>query len=179
MTFIRGEYPFVYCSGKHHGKRTLIWVDFLKGQFKSFISSEVYYLLSIHCYFPLTYVKLQMYFLIWIIESFSPQRPLMVFHWRLYNKSRQVSRTLLSILVDLDGALVWTASTCSIISKSFSPWTNPLLTVLRAPITVDIMTTFILHSFFSSLARSMYLSFFSYSFNFTRWFTGIAKSKIL
>ena len=35
------------------------------------------------------------------------------------------------------------------------------------------------HSFFNSLARSMYLSLFLYYFSFTLWSTGIAKSTIL
>ena len=34
------------------------------------------------------------------------------------------------------------------------------------------------HSFFSSLARSRYLSLFSLSFSFTLWFVGTAKSTI-
>ena len=34
------------------------------------------------------------------------------------------------------------------------------------------------HGFFSSLARSRYLSFFSFSFNFTLWSAGTAKSTI-
>ena len=32
------------------------------------------------------------------------------------------------------------------------------------------------HSFFNSLAKSRYLSFFSFSFNFTRWSPGTSKS---
>ena len=65
-----------------------------------------------------------------------------------------------------------------LISKSSSPFNNPLMTVPKAPTTVDIIVTFIFYSFFKSLARPRYLSFFSFSFNFILWLTGTAKSKI-
>ena len=42
-----------------------------------------------------------------------------------------------------------------------------------------LWVTFISHSFFNSLARSRYLSFFSLSFNFTLWSAGTWKSIIL
>ena len=52
----------------------------------------------------------------------------MVSHWSLRDsKSPQVSRTLLSILDNLDNAVVWIVSTGSLISKSFSPFINPQL----------------------------------------------------
>ena len=45
--------------------------------------------------------------------------------WSLNDsKSPQVSRTLLSILADLNNAVVWMVSTCPIIFKSFSPCTK-------------------------------------------------------
>ena len=92
---------------------------------------------------------------------------LWVFHWSLNDKmSPQVSRTLLSILADLNNAVVWTVSTHPIISKSSCPCTNPLVTVPRAPITIVIIVTFVFHSFFNSLARSRYLSLFSYFLKF-------------
>ena len=50
--------------------------------------------------------------------------------------------------------------------------------VPSAPITIDITVTFMLHSFFSSLAKSKYLSLFSLSFSFTLWLAGTAKSAI-
>ena len=100
----------------------------------------------------------------------------MVSHWSLIDsKSPQVSRTLLSILADLNNAVVWMVFTPLLISKSSSPCTNPLVTVPRVQITIGITVTF---SFFSSLARSRYLSFFSLSFNFTQWSSGTAKSII-
>ena len=86
------------------------------------------------------------------------QRKLMVFNWSLSDsKSPQVSRTLLSILADLDNAVVWMVSTCPLISKSSSPFTNPLVTIPSTPITTGITVTFMFHSFFSSLARSSLL----------------------
>ena len=104
----------------------------------------------------------------------------MVFHRSLCDSnSPEVSRTLLSILVDLNNTVVWMVSTCPLISKSSSPCNNPSVIVPRAPISIDITTTFMFHSFFNSLARSRYLSFFSLSFNFTRWSDVIAKSTIL
>ena len=64
-------------------------------------------------------------------------------------------------------------------SKSSSPFNNPLVTVPKVPITIGIIDTFMFHSFFSSLARSRYLSHFSHSFRFIQWSAGIAKSTIL
>ena len=114
------------------------------------------------------------------LKSFSYQHLLMVFHWGLKDgKSSLVSRTLLSILADLNNAVVWTISTRLVISKSSTPCTNPLVTVPGAPITIGIIITFMFHSFFHSLARSRYLSFFSDSFNFTLWSARTAKSTIL
>ena len=44
---------------------------------------------------------------------------------------------------------------------------------------IGTIVTFIFHSFFNSLARSRYLSFFSHSFRFILWSAGKAKSTIL
>ena len=104
----------------------------------------------------------------------------MVSHWSLSDsKSPQVSRTLLSILVDLTNAVVWMVSTCSLIFMSSYPCIRTLVTILRAPITLGIIVTFMFHSFFNSLERSMYLFFFLLSFNFSLWSAGTAKSTIL
>ena len=104
----------------------------------------------------------------------------MVFYWSLGNsKSPQVSRTLLSILAVLNNAVVWMVSTRLPTSKSPSPFNNPLVNVLKAPITIGTIVTFMSYSFFNSLARSRYLFFFSYSFNFILWSAGTAKSTIL
>ena len=73
----------------------------------------------------------------------------------------QVTRTLLSILTDLENAVVWIVSTRPFISKSSHPCTNPIVTVLSARIPIGITVAFMFHSVFSSLARSMYLSLLS------------------
>ena len=104
----------------------------------------------------------------------------MVFHWSLSDsKSPQVSRTLLSVMAVLNNVLVWMVSTRPPTSKSSSPFSNPLVTVPKAPITIGIIVTFMFHSFFNSPAMSRYLSFFSLSFCFILWSAGTAKSKIL
>ena len=89
----------------------------------------------------------------------------MVFHWILSNsKSPQVSRTLLSILAVLNNAVIGMVSTRPPNSKSSRPFSDPLVTVTKAPITIGTILTFMFHSF--SLARSRYLSFFSRSFSY-------------
>ena len=80
---------------------------------------------------------------------------------------QQFSWTLLSILADLNNAVVWMVSTRPRISKSSSPSTDPLVTVPSALITIGIIVNFLFHGFFSSRARSKNLSFFSLSFSFT------------
>ena len=81
---------------------------------------------------------------------------LMVFHLSLSDsKSPQVSRTLLSILADLNHAVVWMLSTRPLTSKSSSPLSNLLVTVPKAPITtIGIIVTCMFHGFFNSLIRS-------------------------
>ena len=104
----------------------------------------------------------------------------MVFHWSLSDsKSPQVSRTRLSILAVLSNAVVWIVSTRPPTSKSPRPFNNPLVIVPKAPITIGTNVTFMFHSFFKSLARSRYLSFFSLSFRFILCSARTAKSTIL
>ena len=99
----------------------------------------------------------------------------MVFHWSVSDsKSPQVSRTRLSILAVLSNAVVWIVS-----SKSSRPFNNPLVVVPNALITIGTIVTFMFHSFFNSLARSRYLSFFSLSFRFIFCSAGTAKLTIL
>ena len=113
-------------------------------------------------------------------DSFSHQHQLMVFHWSLSSsESPQVSRTFLSILAVLNNVVVWMVSTRPLISKSSCPFNNSSMTVSEAPITSGIIVTFMFDSFFSSLAWSGYLSFFSFSFNFILWSAGTAKSTIV
>ena len=102
----------------------------------------------------------------------------MVSHWSLSDsESPQVSRTLLSILPGLNNTIFWIVFTRPLISKSSCPCTNPLVTVPRTPFTIGVTVTLMFHSFFSSLARSRYLSVFV-SFCFTLWSAGTAKSTI-
>ena len=129
--------------------------------------------------FPLTWYLRHnySYMLFW---SFSHQRQLMVFRWSLSNsKSPRVSRTLLSILTVFNNAVVRMVSTRPPISKSSRPFNNLIVTVPKAPITIGTIVTLMFHSFFNSLAKSRYLSFFSDSFSFILWSAGTTKSTIL
>ena len=103
----------------------------------------------------------------------------MVSHWSLSDlKSSQVSRILLSILADLTNVVVWIVSTRSLIFTFSSPCASALAIVPKATITIGIIITFMFHTFFNSLARCSYLSFFTLSFNFTLWSARTAKSTI-
>ena len=73
---------------------------------------------------------------------------------------QQVSSTLLSILSNLNNAVVW----IDCIKSTNYNWCKHHFHVPQ---------------FFNSLARSRYLSLFSLSFNFTLWSAGSAKSTIL
>ena len=64
------------------------------------------------------------------------------------------------------------ASTRPPTSKSSSPFNNPLVTVLKAPVMIAVIVTFMFNNVFSSLAKSRYLSFFSLSFRFIQWSAG-------
>ena len=104
----------------------------------------------------------------------------MVFHWSLNDrKSPQVSRTRLRILAVLSNDVIRIVSTRLPTSKSSRPFNNPLVIVPKAPITIGTIVSFMFHSFFNSLARSRYLSFFSHSFRFILWSARTAKSTIL
>ena len=117
--------------------------------------------------------------IILLVESFSHQQTLMVLHWSWSNsKYPQVSRTLLSILTDINNARVKMDSRLLISKSSRLFFTNPSVTVSRAPITTSITVTFMFPIFSSSLARLGYLSFFSLSFNFNQWSAGTAKSTL-
>ena len=95
------------------------------------------------------------------------------------SKSPQVSRTLLGIQVVLSNTVIWIVSTRPPTSKSSRLFNNPLVTVPKTPNTIGTIVTFMFHSFFNSLARLRYLSFFSHSFSFILWSAGTAKSTIL
>ena len=87
--------------------------------------------------------------------------------------------TRLRILAFLSNAVIWIDSTRPPTFKSSRPFNNPLVIVPKAPITISTIVTFMFHSFFNSLARSRYLSFFSHSFRFILWSAETAKSTIL
>ena len=100
--------------------------------------------------------------LFYSFESSSLQRQLMVFYKSLCHiKFLQFSRTLLSILANLNNAVIWIVSIRPLISNSSISCTNLLGTEPRAPITIGITVTFMFHSFFSVLwqGRGIYLSF--------------------
>ena len=80
----------------------------------------------------------------------------------------QFSRTLLSILAVLNNVVVWMVSTRQPNSKSYSPFNNPLVTVPKAPITIDIIVTYMFHSFFqfSSKVEVFILLFIFFQFHF-------------
>ena len=102
------------------------------------------------------------------------------FHWSLSDsKSPQVSRTPCNTLAVLSNTIIWIVSTRPPTSKSSRPFNNLLVIVQKAPITIGKIVTFMFHSFFSSLAMSRYLSFFSHSYRFILWSAGTAKSIIL
>ena len=113
-----------------------------------------------HISFPELFSVFSPTLVVWMVhhESFSHQRCLIVFHWSVCDsKFPQVSRTLLSILVDRNNALVWMVSTCPLIFKSCSHFTNILRIVPRAPITINITVTFMFHRFFSFSSKVLEL----------------------
>ena len=75
---------------------------------------------------------------------------LIVFHWSPSgSKFPQVSRTLLSILIDLNNAVIWMVSIRPLISNSFRTLTKPMGTVPSAPITIGTTVTLMFHSFYN------------------------------
>ena len=98
-----------------------------------------------------------------ILQSFSHQCNLIVFHWSLSDsKSSQVFRTRIRVLVVLSNAVIWIVFICPPTSKSSRPFNNPLVILPKAPITIGTIVTFMFYSFFNSRARSRYLSFFTF-----------------
>ena len=72
----------------------------------------------------------------------------MVFYWsRSDSKSPRVSQTLLSILVDLNNAIIWMTSTSPLISNFSSSFTKPFQSFPSAPIIIRITVTFLFHIF--------------------------------
>ena len=105
----------------------------------------------------------------------------MVFLWILScNKSPQVSRTLLSILADLNNAVDCMFSTCPIVSKFLSSFYQSFGDCTKSIIYNWYHRQLHVPKFFVySLARSKTLSFFSLSFNFTLWASKSAIMQII
>ena len=78
----------------------------------------------------------------------------------------QVSKTLNCILDYLNNAVVWMVLILPLISNSLCLFPRLLGTISRAPTTNDIILTLIFNSFFTSLAKSKYLSIFLFHFIF-------------
>ena len=75
------------------------------------------------------------------------QLQLRVFHWSSQGcKSPLVSKTLLSIIADLNNAVVWMVSIRPLTFNSVSPLSMTLATVPSAPTTIGFTITLILHS---------------------------------
>ena len=94
----------------------------------------------------------------------------MIFSWKLSdNEFPQVFITLLSILADLNNAVVWMISARPLIQLFLTPppATKPLGIVPSAPTTIDVTVKFMFHSFFRSLANFNDLFLFS----FFNWFS--------
>ena len=88
-------------------------------------------------------------------------------HWTLNDsKSFQVSRTFLSIWADLDNVVVRMVSTSPLISKSSSPFTNPLRIVLIITgITVTLLLLILLFYSFESSSHHRLPIVFDYTQN--------------
>ena len=77
---------------------------------------------------------------------------------KFHCNSLQASRTYLSILADLNYAVIWTVSIRPSISNSSRPFSKPLENVPSVQVIIGITVTYIFHNFLSFLA-SIYLSF--------------------
>ena len=69
--------------------------------------------------------------------------PLLEFEWQ-----SQISRTLLSILVDFNNAVIWVVSILPLISCSSCIFSKPLWGVPCTPTAIGLTVTFMFHSFF-------------------------------
>ena len=70
------------------------------------------------------------------------------FEWQQVSSSLQDSSQFMTVP---NNVVVWMVSTRPPTSKSSSPFSNPLVTVPKAPITIGIIITLMFHSFFSIL----------------------------
>ena len=142
-------FMFHNCFFKFSSKVEVFILLFLFFQFYSVFSRnskvdnfQIIIIIIINCFIIIIIIII-------IIGSFSHHRLLVFFHSSLsYSKSPQVSGTLLSIMGDIKNVVFWIVTTCPVISRSFSPLTNSLVTVLRASITIGITIALIFHIFF-------------------------------
>ena len=101
-----------------------------------------------HFEWDLSYLWLHYYYCL-LLECFSYQFQLMVFHWTLRDsQSLEVAWTLLSILSEINNIVIWRVSVRPVISKSSSLFYNPLVIVPKSPNTIGIIVTFMFNSFF-------------------------------
>ena len=89
------------------------------------------------------------------------------------NKSPPVSKTLLNILDEFNNAVVSMVPILPLISNSSSLFSKPLGTVRNAPTAIVISHLHVPQLFFSSLAKSKYLTISSFSIIFILWSAGI------
>ena len=103
----------------------------------------------------------------------------MIFHWRLSDsKSRQVSRTILSILAILNNVVLWMVSTRSPPSKSSWPFNNTFS--YRAKSTNHNWYNFHLHiPYFFPFYSKIKVLISLFTFSLIPWSAGTAKMTIL
>ena len=116
------------------------------------------------CYYYYYYYYYHYYYYL-LLESFHISFSWWSFTGVWATSKSPVPRTLLSILA-VHNNVVWMVVIRPPTIKSSSPFNNRLFTVPKAPLTIGIIVTFMLHKFFNYLIRSSYLSFFSLSFSF-------------
>ena len=86
----------------------------------------------------------------------------MVFPWNFSDsQSQHISMTLLSILAVINSAIVLDG--LHSFYKSSSPFNNPLVTVLKAPIMIGTMVSFMFHSIFQFPSKvKVYILLFTF-----------------
>ena len=108
--------PFILKPGLRVPKHIYRWVPSLK-EHLIIDQNRSKYLLNSPQWQNVTQYIYIIIIIIFHLEIFSHQLTLMVFYWSLSeSKSPQVSRTLLSILTDLNNVVVWTVYTHPFIS---------------------------------------------------------------
>ena len=109
---------------------------------------------------------------------------IILFFWRFFthycnlsdSNSSQVSRSLLSILVNINNA-VFGIVRSQLIPMSSNPFINPLVTVPCAPTTIRITITFMFLSLFFSVLKLGLCNYFSFHLKFSLWSTGAENSQ--